>query len=956
MKDTYPDNFYKKSNDIHYCIAKGDTGASSHYFMTKNKNILQNIKQINGPPVLLPNQQIITSSEQGVLPISHLLSEKAQKTMILPDLKSSNLISIGQLCDDGCDITLDKNEMIITKNNQFIMRGQRNPRDGLWDIPIPKSKITNKCCLLPSIHPNIYPITAKATPTKITPTPTKPKLHNIPIHLKNLGNLADYNDFTDAIDKHTSLNNTITNHKANIIIRKKQTHKDLVTYLHACCFSPVKSTFQQAIKKGFFKTWPGLTTQLVEKHLTTSTATVKGHLVQERANLQSTKVPIPANIHPIDSLCEKTSALSLEPTTTSNPHSATNITDTNSATEDFYPIPDVPNKRSNKVIYAVIDRSDMSVGYIDACGRFPQRSSSGNEYIIVAYHYDGNAILATATKDRTAQSLTNAWESIHKQLESSGNSPDIYVLDNEKSSEIIEAFNKYNVKYQLAPPYSHRTNLAERAIQTFKSHFKAGLASCDPNFPLSEWDRLLPQAVLTLNMLRASRTNPRISAYTHIFGEYDFRSTPLAPPGTKIIAHVKPDKRNTWDLHGTDGYYIGPALLHYRCVTCYFPRTKAERICDTVSFISKTIPIPKTNTHEYLHQAASDIIHILTSPPSPTVPSLAAGDPVRQALYDLATLIQKSGPIGPPPLPHTSSKGSSIHSDDTAPPRVPLTVRATSAHPTTLPRVAAEHPVTTRPVAVTALDPINVSPKNSRFNNTRNHRYPLRSRTKLNLLSESSHNPFLQMLHIFDEAGRKLSIDNLLKSEDGPIWDRGLSNEWGRLANGNKRGIKGTNTIQFIHKHDVPHDRNVTYATFVCTHKPLKSETHRVRITVGGDRLSCLEDTGSPTANMLETKCLVNSTISHAKYNARFMSADITNYFLATPMNRSEYMKVPLRYFPSDIIVQYNLQELVHNGYIYIKIVKRMYRLKNAAILAYNNLKKKLLPFGYKPVKETVGL
>ena len=103
----------------------------------------------------------------------------------------------------------------------------------------------------------------------------------------------------------------------------------------------------------------------------------------------------------------------------------------------------------------------------------------------MAYHYDGNAILATAIKDRTAQSLTNAWETIHKELDSSGNSPNIYVLDNEKSSEIIEAFNKYDVKYQLAPPYS-RTNLAERVIQTFKSHFKAGLASCDPTFPLCE--------------------------------------------------------------------------------------------------------------------------------------------------------------------------------------------------------------------------------------------------------------------------------------------------------------------------------------------------------------------------------------------------------------------------------------------------------------------------------------
>ena len=213
------------------------------------------------------------------------------------------------------------------------------------------------------------------------------------------------------------------------------------------------------------------------------------------------------------------------------------------------------------------------------------------------------------------------------------------------------------------------------------------------------------------------------------------------------------------------------------------------------------------------------------------------------------------------------------------------------------------------------------------------------------------------MFHIFDDSGRKLSMDALLKGTDKPIWERSLSNEWGRLAKGNKYGTVGTNTIGFIRKQDVPIGRDVTYTTFVCTHKPLKVETHRVRITVGGDRLSCPEGTSSPAANMIETKCLINSTISDAKYNARFICADITNYFLATPMPRKEYMRVPLRYFPPDIITLYNLDEIVtRDGFIYIEIHKGMYGLKNAAILAYNNLKKNLLPFEYVPFEETVGL
>ena len=82
----------------------------------------------------------------------------------------------------------------------------------------------------------------------------------------------------------------------------------------------------------------------------------------------------------------------------------------------------------------------------------------------------------------------------------------------------MEAFNNKKVVYQLVPPHHHRNNLAERAIQTWKNHFKAGLATVDPNFPLSEWDRSIDQANITLNLLRVSRSNPRLSAYAYPFG------------------------------------------------------------------------------------------------------------------------------------------------------------------------------------------------------------------------------------------------------------------------------------------------------------------------------------------------------------------------------------------------------------------------------------------------------
>ena len=51
-----------------------------------------------------------------------------------------------------------------------------------------------------------------------------------------------------------------------------------------------------------------------------------------------------------------------------------------------------------------------------------------------------------------------------------------------------------------------------------------------------------------------------------------------------------------------------------------------------------------------------------------------------------------------------------------------------------------------------------------------------------------------------------------------------LSNKWGRLVQGNDSDIAATDTLYFIHKHEVPNDRDVTYATFVLDHGPHKTK------------------------------------------------------------------------------------------------------------------------------------
>jgi hypothetical protein len=91
--------------------------------------------------------------------------------------------------------------------------------------------------------------------------------------------------------------------------------------------------------------------------------------------------------------------------------------------------------------------------------------------------------------------------------------------------------------------YIHRRNAAERAIRSLKDHLIAGLCSTDKSFPMHLWDRLLPQAVITLNMLITSRINLKLSSAKHIYDQYDFNRAPMAPPGTGIIAHETPNRR-----------------------------------------------------------------------------------------------------------------------------------------------------------------------------------------------------------------------------------------------------------------------------------------------------------------------------------------------------------------------------------------------------------------------------
>jgi hypothetical protein len=120
---------------------------------------------------------------------------QARKEHILPGLLHNSLISVGQLCNNGCSITFTQEKVTVSKNGKCVMYGSRDPRSRLWRVDLKHKFETNQVQC-----------------------------------------------------KHAHDNSN---------------QKDLINYLHAACFSPVKSTWITAIRNGNFTSWSGLTEQAV---------------------------------------------------------------------------------------------------------------------------------------------------------------------------------------------------------------------------------------------------------------------------------------------------------------------------------------------------------------------------------------------------------------------------------------------------------------------------------------------------------------------------------------------------------------------------------------------------------------------------------------------------------------------------------------------------------------------
>ena len=119
--------------------------------------------------------------------------------------------------------------------------------------------------------------------------------------------------------------------------------------------------------------------------------------------------------------------------------------------------------------------------------------------VCIIYIHDSNYIKLIPIKSRRKEDLLEAYQQAYKFCEERGYKSGLHKLDN-KTSEAVESFiASQQVTLQHTPPDMHRTNPAERAIQTWKAAMKLTglLASQLSNNilvppPATDWPRSQP--------------------------------------------------------------------------------------------------------------------------------------------------------------------------------------------------------------------------------------------------------------------------------------------------------------------------------------------------------------------------------------------------------------------------------------------------------------------------------
>ena len=876
-----------------------DSGTTGHYIALKDINCLVDVRPSTHEDtitVTLPTGEKIRSTHTGFLNLPSLQQE--QRVHVFDSLWGS-LISVGELADIGLTTIFTKYGAYVvdTDSEEVVLTGRRDPTTRLYMIALkPITEDENTHAINQALKSTQHP--QQAT------------------HVINAAS-------TQILD----------------------TAGDRVEFFSRVFCSAAESTLIKAVKKKWV-VFPGITANILKRHrrrLRTHESAA-GHLDQVHQNHQRHNGPsLP------------------DPTTT-----------------------DSGEKQATHIVTKIYTEGN----HMDATGRLPFVSHQGHQYILILYSEGGNFIKAVPMKDRTKQSYLTAHKTAYKYFDDRGYAPTFQRLDNEVSNEFITYLQDNRITIDLVPPHQHRRNKAERAIRTFKNHFIAMLAGVDPSFPMHAWNQLLEQAEITVNMLRPSHHHPRISAWEALNGKYDFDAHPMAPPGTAITIHEKPDQRGSWSKHGIQGFYLGPAMATYRCYRVWTKHKESTRISDTIAWHPHGYAWEQHSPLDIIGTSADILVQAInqlpttqdTQQPLSTIstelqtqfkalqrlyaPQAPAANPTGEAQDEQRPT---SAPIQRVPTPHIALPNSRVPDPVNAPTQTSTRRRPRQCHHNSTYKInQAQQQQDDEINEAIALATANNRPRHGPspylhrelYVNSviaQAHRRLITKHTKWShwkklpgVNFDSQGIPFFDqsspLKHFantatdLDAAGKKLSWATALASPEGDIWLAKHGEEISRLFD--------SDTIKLIFRHDLPAGAKPAYYNPQVRTK-IKDGVllYRVRGTIGGDKINYAGDTAAHTASMTLIKVLLNTIVSEP--DAKFMTADIKDFYLGTPLPTTEYMTIKLDHIPSDVIAKYDMAKYASNGAVTVSVHKGIYGLPQAGKLAQDRLITHLAANGY---------
>ena len=133
------------------------------------------------------------------------------------------------------------------------------------------------------------------------------------------------------------------------------------------------------------------------------------------------------------------------------------------------------------------------------------------------------------------------------------------------------------------------------------------LAGVSDDFPIHQWDELIPQTTFTLNLQWQLNVAPNVSAYAYHHGNFDHNRMPIAPMGCAVRFHINPSQRKTWGEHSSDAWYLQTSPEHIRSHIVFVKASQWTRNTDNVFFKHKYITQPTNTLVDAIVKAYQDL-------------------------------------------------------------------------------------------------------------------------------------------------------------------------------------------------------------------------------------------------------------------------------------------------------------------------------------------------------------